>query len=57
MPRHVCCACFTHNNLPCCNKGHEDWTGLNATRKGWERSPLLRSIRANRQAAAAGGDD
>lgn len=19
---HVCCACFTHNNLPCCNDGH-----------------------------------
>ena len=19
---HACCACFTHNNLPCCNAGH-----------------------------------
>jgi len=20
---HTCCACFTHNNLPCCNQGHD----------------------------------
>lgn len=19
---HICCACFTHNGLPCCNGGH-----------------------------------
>lgn len=22
MSGHTCCACFTHNNLPCCNEGH-----------------------------------
>jgi len=22
MTGHTCCACFTHNSLPCCNSGH-----------------------------------
>jgi hypothetical protein len=21
---HACCACFTHNDLPCCNAEHSD---------------------------------
>ena len=53
MSRHQCCACFTHNNLPCCNEGHVDHTGAQAVRKAWARSPLLQSVRAN---LAAGCD-
>jgi hypothetical protein len=41
-PRHMCCACFTHNNLPCCNDGHVDHTGAQYVRRAWNASPLLR---------------
>ena len=51
MPKHTCCACFTHNNLPCCNEGHKDWAGVQRIRKAWERSPLLRSVRDHRTRA------
>lgn len=23
---HICCACFTHNDSPCCNEGHPTLT-------------------------------
>lgn len=48
---HVCCACFTHNNLPCCNAGHPrpDWSGAATVQRAWNRSPLLRSVREHRR--------
>jgi hypothetical protein len=46
-PRHMCCACFTHNNLPCCNDGHVDHTGAQYVRRAWNASPLLRSVKDN----------
>lgn len=47
MAEHTCCACFTHNNLSCCNAGHSaDWTGAKTVQRAWDRSPLLASLKA-----------
>lgn len=45
---HQCCACFTHNRMPCCNAGHPaDWIGAKTVKRAWDSSPLLTSVKAN----------
>ncbi|TAJ21805.1 MAG: hypothetical protein EPO65_00460 [Dehalococcoidia bacterium] len=50
---HICCACFTHNGLPCCNPGHLDLIGARTVQRAWDSSPLLRSVKAAREESGA----
>jgi hypothetical protein len=54
MSEHTCCACYTHNGLPCCNEGHPvDLIGARTVQRAWGRSPLLSSVKALREESGA----
>jgi hypothetical protein len=35
---HICCACFTDNDLPCCNPGHSEAMRVKALAAGISRA-------------------